>query len=1456
MTDRWSDIWIGVRLEELLNEPSHVEIVARTACHANLLGKTVLEVGSGSGGTGYELARRGARVTLVDLSPTALRLIRRLFRTQKVCGEYVCGDICRLPFPDKSFDVSVSYEVLEHFPGPEIVAVLREMRPASRRHVVTTVPNARCAFCRITKWYAEKSGTWQYGCEQPEESMRSFFGESGISVLHEMSIGFVDSLHFLAWIPNTGPLIRCSREFQEENPSALDGNLLLTVGSSELERSKFLRSAVPSTFPEEGKRRPPLVSVIMPAYQAAAHIGAAIQSVLAQSWQNFELLVIDDGSTDSTREIVEGFVDPRIRYAHKTNGGEADACNFGLKMARGELIAWLDADDLYYPDCLEMQVDRLLADPDLSLVYVDLDLVDAHGQTTGTVWRYEDLSRSEMVGRLFQHGRSCIPGRASTMGRKALYNLLGPFDTARSVSTDYDFLVRLVQRRDIRFRHIDRVLYRYRQVETGSSKGITERNRNVIAIMKNMLQRFPLEDLLPSESWKELNPRAREKEANYRIGAVFLQQGLLFGDRDASHLFLEEAERFFLEVLQGEPGHADSLLGRVEIHLARRNVPQAVKILKDGLCRRPHDTRFLAHAVKSLLAHGEDVRASEICREFTLSSPQDPIAFNLLGFLEYQHSHAKDAIVAFERAVQLDPGYHQARNNLKRAKQSIEPTSRPVQANGQPKAAQNQAFSYLFTASGQWSSPLPNDDEMARWRAIRAFLETASRRRVCRGERALRILDVGCGRGWLTNLASSFGRCDGIDPVSTVIEHARSLFPSLCFYVGEPEALLKRQDFKPYDLVLCSEVIEHVTDEDKPRFIQTLSDLLGPGGYAILTTPRGELYECWRAHIRRPEHSNGLDRIENWIEEKEFPGLFSQAGFRPLGHTRAYPVHSLVGEPENHGESQPRLERSQRAFGDFEDPDGIYQVWLLELTAESSGSAVLSNRNGGAKTELDSTTDGKHRSREMPPLPSGHGDADRDVLAVEDQSPRQLTLLYIADARSPHTQRLLNFFAQKGHRVHLFDISGDRSGLRGVRVHTPAVQRVQGFETRFLEILKSLQEVIEVVQPDIVHGHYITGWGWWGACVGFRPYVLTAWGSDVFLDPQFSAFNRRLNRYCLRHSSMITAGSRDLLQSTATLRGLISETKTTEAEGIRYVLFGIDLEKYRNGYDTSGLRQRLRLNGNQVILSLRQFKPQSNLETLIHAIPGVLKEVPGTVFILKTYLTPANPYEARLRCLVKDLGVDEHVRFLSDLPAEEIPVLYNLADIVVSLRETDSAACSILEAMACKVPIVASDISSMREWIRDGVNGLLVDPHESIEVKEALVSLLKDSARRAEFAEKSYWSVQQLGDYRKWWNLLEGLYFELLNTPAGGGKGLARNLNQQTTGWAYLQSGHWAEAEGEFRKATNPGKVSTENLVDSLLGLANCALKTGREKEAATFCRDAFALVQKFELDQMINLVR
>ena len=124
----------------------------------------------------------------------------------------------------------------------------------------------------------------------------------------------------------------------------------------------------------------PEITVLMPAYNAEKYIGEAIASVLEQTFTDFELLIINDGSTDTTQQIIDSFSDPRIRLINQANQGIAAALNIGLLNARADLIARFDADDICMPERLRVQHDFLLGHPDYIIVGSDAEYINMNGE--------------------------------------------------------------------------------------------------------------------------------------------------------------------------------------------------------------------------------------------------------------------------------------------------------------------------------------------------------------------------------------------------------------------------------------------------------------------------------------------------------------------------------------------------------------------------------------------------------------------------------------------------------------------------------------------------------------------------------------------------------------------------------------------------------------------------------------------------------------------------------------------------------------------------------------------------------------------------------------------------------------------------------------------------------------------------------------------------------------------
>lgn len=217
------------------------------------------------------------------------------------------------------------------------------------------------------------------------------------------------------------------------------------------------------------------VSVVIPTFNHARFLRSAVNSALAQTMPPCEVIVVDDGSTDDTAEILASYRD-RIRVVRQPNRGVAAARNAGAAVASGELLAFLDADDVWLPAKLERQVARFQAAPDLGLVHCGVDEIDAEG---ARLRRVQDGLEGWVADDMLMFKRSVILGGGSgAMIPLALFKEVGGFDEALSTSADWDLYYRLARRYRVGF--ITEVLLGYRIHGSNMHSNIAAMERDMI----------------------------------------------------------------------------------------------------------------------------------------------------------------------------------------------------------------------------------------------------------------------------------------------------------------------------------------------------------------------------------------------------------------------------------------------------------------------------------------------------------------------------------------------------------------------------------------------------------------------------------------------------------------------------------------------------------------------------------------------------------------------------------------------------------------------------------------------------------------------------------------------------------------------------------------------------------------------------------------------------------------
>lgn len=246
----------------------------------------------------------------------------------------------------------------------------------------------------------------------------------------------------------------------------------------------------------------PKVTVVMPVHNGERYLNVALESVLSQHFRDWELVVVDDGSTDGTPHILKRYADDRIVVIRQDNAGEARARNVGLAHARGEYIAFLDADDVYLPGALGDLAGFLESHPEFDVVYADGYFCDACEKILGRLSEIRACTPSgHILDRLVLEPIGIVP--TVTMTRRSVvtaHEIL--FDESLVIGPDWDFWIQLA--RHARFGNLDKVTGKYRVHETNITRtsGLNRRLEDQVYIRMKVLQ---------SEWFPELSEATRQR---------------------------------------------------------------------------------------------------------------------------------------------------------------------------------------------------------------------------------------------------------------------------------------------------------------------------------------------------------------------------------------------------------------------------------------------------------------------------------------------------------------------------------------------------------------------------------------------------------------------------------------------------------------------------------------------------------------------------------------------------------------------------------------------------------------------------------------------------------------------------------------------------------------------------------------------------------------------------------
>lgn len=371
-----------------------------------------------------------------------------------------------------------------------------------------------------------------------------------------------------------------------------------------------------------------------------------------------------------------------------------------------------------------------------------------------------------------------------------------------------------------------------------------------------------------------------------------------------------------------------------------------------------------------------------------------------------------------------------------------------------------------------------------------------------------------------------------------------------------------------------------------------------------------------------------------------------------------------------------------------------------------------------------------------------------------------MKICYIADLNQVHSRRWIQEFIDRGHEISVINYVELKQSFFGCKIFDLSKGKNTLSAIDYLRVVPRVRQILNEIEPDILHAHAVNCASRLAVLSGFKPCIITAWGTDLLLDPKRSLIHKYLIKLLISRVDAVTVNSL-FLGKTAISLGL-------SPDKLHMVKWGLNLNLFKPGIKVDSLREQLGLLNSLAIISPRSFRPLYNIDIVCKAIPSVLKIYPNVIFILKKY--QADPeYENKINEMVKVLNMEKSVRFIDYI--EDYSMMakyYNLADIGISVPSSDSTPDSVMEMMACGVVPVVSDLPTVQEWNKDGTGGVVVPTGNPERLAEAIIELLKDKERRTKIIERNLKWTRENYNQTHWMNVMEELYMKIMNNSKMG----------------------------------------------------------------------------------------
>jgi glycosyltransferase involved in cell wall biosynthesis len=367
-----------------------------------------------------------------------------------------------------------------------------------------------------------------------------------------------------------------------------------------------------------------------------------------------------------------------------------------------------------------------------------------------------------------------------------------------------------------------------------------------------------------------------------------------------------------------------------------------------------------------------------------------------------------------------------------------------------------------------------------------------------------------------------------------------------------------------------------------------------------------------------------------------------------------------------------------------------------------------------------------------------------------------MKILFLSDLNSIHTKKWVKTLSEKGCDLLVFGLSKPTDhyyeSLQNVQIAFADQMNVR-YRSKFSKLsyfkhIGKIKQLYQEYQPDIVHAHYATSYGTLGSLLKKKPFLISVWGTDVFDFPQESG----INRYLLK---------RNLAKTTevfSTSKRMAVETKKYTNKPIHVVPFGVNTKVFQPKEEVRPNEAPQKL----VIGIIKTLEKNYGIDTLIKAFKKLVTELHD--LDLELQIAGEGSEEENLKKLVRDFQLEEQVKFLGYINHSEVQQAFQKMDMAVIASLTESFGVSAVEAAACGLPVVATNVGGLPEVVIDGVTGLLCEADNVNDLAEKMSQLVQDRSLRLKMGKAGRQLVLDHYDWDKNVDLMIDHYQRILSS--------------------------------------------------------------------------------------------